>query len=364
MAQAPSSFFGFFCAGGRGGDRAMEDQEFSRAIFVDEVEIHAIAGDGGNGCMAFRREKFIPRGGPSGGDGGDGGRVYLQADDSMTTLQHLTGKHHWRGLRGGHGRGKDCHGRNGREEVVRVPAGTIIHDADTGMMLRDLSVAGDRICVAVGGKGGFGNTHFKSATNQAPRQCESGQPGQQRRLRLELKLIADVGLVGMPNAGKSTLLSHLSRARPKIAAYPFTTLCPYLGIVELTHFRRFVMADLPGLIEGAHEGAGLGIAFLKHIERTRIILHMLDVCPIDGHDPAAVYHAIRRELGEYSQALAEKTEIVVANKMDLTDADEQLASLRDALGVEVFGISAVTGKGLAPLCDRIWEVLEQLRAQP
>ncbi len=342
----------------------MEDQEFSRAIFVDEVEIQAIAGDGGNGCMAFRREKFVPRGGPSGGDGGDGGSVYLQADDSLTTLGHLTGKHHWRGQRGGHGKGKDCHGRNGLDEVVHVPAGTIIHDADTGMMLRDLSVAGDRICVAIGGKGGFGNTHFKSATNQAPRQFEPGESGQQRRLRLELKLIADVGLVGMPNAGKSTLLSHLSRARPKIADYPFTTLHPYLGIVELSHFRRFVMADLPGLIEGAHEGAGLGIAFLKHIERTRIILHMLDVCPIDGQDPAEAYHAIRRELAAYSQTLAEKVEIVVANKMDLTDADERLASLRDQLGVEVFGISAVTGKGLAPLCDRIWEILESLRAQP
>ncbi len=342
----------------------MEDQEFTRAIFVDEVEIHAIAGDGGSGCMAFRREKFVPRGGPSGGDGGDGGSVYLEADDSMTTLQHLTGKHHWKGERGGHGKGKDCHGRNGKDEIVRVPTGTIIFDADTGMLLRDMSVTGDRICIAIGGKGGFGNTHFKSATNQAPREYEPGQPGQQRRLRLELKLIADVGLVGMPNAGKSTLLSHLSNARPKIADYPFTTLCPHLGIVELTHFRRFVMADLPGLIEGAHDGAGLGIAFLKHIERTRIILHMLDVCPIDGHDPAEAYHAIRRELAAYSQTLAEKVEIVVANKMDLTDADEQLASLRDQLGVEVFGISAVTGKGLEPLCNRIWEILEQLRAQP
>ena len=342
----------------------MEDQEFSRAIFVDEVEIQAIAGDGGNGCMAFRREKFVPRGGPSGGDGGDGGSVYLLADDSLTTLGHLAGKHHWRGRRGGHGKGKDCHGRNGLDEVVCVPAGTIIHDADTGMVLRDLSVPGERICVAVGGKGGFGNTHFKSATNQAPRQCEPGGPGQQRRLRLELKLIADVGLVGMPNAGKSTLLSHLSRARPKIADYPFTTLHPYLGIVELSRFRRFVMADLPGLIEGAHEGAGLGVAFLRHIERTRIILHMLDVCPIDGHDPAKAYHAIRRELGEYSRTLADKVEIVVANKMDLTDADDHLESLRDSLGVEVLAISAVTGKGLAPLCDRIWQVLEELRAQP
>jgi len=341
----------------------MEEHEFSRSVFVDEVEILAIAGNGGNGCMAFRREKYIPRGGPAGGDGGDGGSVYLQADDSLTTLQHLSGKHHWRAGRGGHGEGKNCHGRNGADEVVRVPAGTIIYDADTGMMLKDLAINDERICVADGGKGGLGNTRFKSATNQAPRICEPGQPGQERRLRLELKLIADVGLVGLPNAGKSTLLSHLSRARPKIADYPFTTLHPYLGIVEMAHFRRFVMADLPGLIEGAHEGAGLGITFLKHIERTRIILHMLDVCPVDDHDPAEAYHAIRRELSEYSKALADKPEIVVANKMDLTDADEHLDKLQEELGVEIFGISAVTGKGLEALCERIWDVLAKQRAQ-
>jgi len=363
-----SGFFGFVALLSRiqpheAGGKAMEEQEFSKAVFVDEVEIRAIAGDGGNGCMAFRREKFVPRGGPAGGDGGDGGSVHLQADDSLTTLQHLSGKHHWRAGRGGPGEGKNCHGRNGREEVVRVPAGTLVYDADTGIMLKDLTVPNERVCVAVGGKGGFGNTHFKSATHQAPRICEPGHPGQQRRLRLELKLIADVGLVGMPNAGKSTLLSHLSRARPKIAAYPFTTLHPYLGIVEISHFRRFVMADIPGLIEGAHEGAGLGITFLKHIERTRIVLHILDVCPMDESDPAAAYHAIRGELCEYSKALADKPEIVVANKMDLTGADEHIDELRRELGVDVFGISAVTGQGLEPLCERIWDVLAIQRAQ-
>ena len=343
---------------------SMEEQEFSKAIFVDEVEIEAIAGNGGNGCMAFRREKFVPRGGPAGGDGGDGGSVFLQADDSLNTLQHLTGKHHWRGKRGGHGEGKNCHGRNGAHEIVRVPPGTIVFDADTGLLLKDLTEPGEKICVAVGGKGGFGNTRFKSATNQAPRTCEPGDPGQHRRLRLELKLIADVGLVGLPNAGKSTLLSRLSRARPKIADYPFTTLHPHLGMIELTHFRRFVMADLPGLIEGASSGAGLGTAFLKHIERTRIIVHVVDVLPIDGHDPAEAYRAIRQELTDYSETLAGKPEIIAANKMDLTDAEERLAELREQLGdVEVFGISAVTGKGLEPLCERIWQVLGELKEQ-
>jgi len=339
----------------------MQEQDFTRSVFVDEAEIFAIAGDGGNGCVAFRREKYVPRGGPAGGDGGDGGSVYIQADDSLTTLQHLAGKHHWKAQRGGHGEGKNRHGRNGEDVVVRVPPGTIVHDADTGLVLKDLAEADEKIRVAVGGMGGFGNTHFMGPVNQAPRQFEPGEPGRQRRLRLELKLIADVGLVGLPNAGKSTLLSHLSQARPKIADYPFTTLRPHLGIVEMTRFRRFVMADLPGLIEGAHEGAGLGLAFLKHIERTRMVVHVLDVMPIDGGDPVEAYQAIRRELAQYSQALADKPEIIVANKMDLTDADERLAELRGRLDAEVFGISAATGAGLGPLCERIWQMLGELR---
>jgi len=341
----------------------MEPQAHDNKLaFVDEVEIFAIAGAGGNGCVAFRREKFVPNGGPAGGDGGHGGSVYLAADESYNTLQHLAGKHHWRADRGGHGEGKDRHGRNGRDITVRVPSGTLVYDADLGLLLKDLAEPGATVCVAPGGKGGRGNTHFKSATNQAPRTCEPGEPGPQRRLRLELKLIADVGLVGKPNAGKSTLLSRLSRAHPKIAAYPFTTLHPCLGIVELPGFRRFVMADLPGLIEGAHEGAGLGDTFLRHVERTRILVHMLDVCPVEG-DPAESYRAIRHELGEYSVALAAKAEIVVANKMDLTGADEALASLREELGCEVTGISAVTGKGLEPLTERIWGVLEGMKAE-
>ncbi|MGB2824311.1 MAG: GTPase ObgE [Phycisphaerae bacterium] len=338
-----------------------KDAPVNKATFVDEVEIFAVAGGGGNGCVAFRREKYVPHGGPSGGDGGHGGSVLLKADESFTTLQHLAGKHHWRAGRGGHGEGKNCHGRNGADVTVLVPAGTIIYDADLGILLKDLARPGEEVRVAAGGKGGRGNVHFKGPTNQAPRISEPGEPGQQRRLRLELKLIADAGLVGKPNAGKSTLLSRLSAARPKIAAYPFTTLHPYLGIVEMPRYRRFVMADIPGLIEGAHEGAGLGDAFLRHIERTRILVHMLDVCPMDG-DPAADYRAIRNELSRYSASLAGKLEIVVANKMDLTGAEENLRKLRGELGCEVVAVSAVTGRGLEGLTERIWRTLQEERA--
>ncbi len=327
-----------------------------RVAFVDEVQIIGIAGDGGNGCMAFRREKYVARGGPSGGDGGNGGSVYLIADESYTTLQHLAGHHHWRADRGQHGMGKEMHGRRGKDIYIRVPAGTIIFDAEYDLKLKDLTEVGQSVCVAQGGKGGKGNTRFKTATHQAPRTTEPGEPGQERKMRLELKLIADAGLIGKPNAGKSTLLSRLSSARPKIADYPFTTLAPCLGIVEMSRFRRFVLADIPGLIEGAHTGAGLGDEFLKHVERTRILVHMLDIFPPEG-DPATDYRAIRNELEQYSPLLGEKAEIVVANKTDLTGSDEALAELSAELGMEVIGISAVTGAGLARLTERIWQVL-------
>jgi GTP-binding protein len=327
-------------------------------MFVDEVEIYAVAGDGGNGCVAFRREKYIPHGGPAGGDGGDGGSVFVKADASFNTLQHLAGKHHWRATRGAPGQGSDRHGRKGRDVTVLVPPGTIIHDADRDVLLKDLTEPDDVVCVAVGGKGGRGNSHFKSPTQQAPRHAEPGEPGQQRRLHLELRLIADAGLIGKPNAGKSTLLSRLSRARPKVADYPFPTRHPVLGIVEMSRYRRFVVADIPGLIEGAHAGAGLGDAFLRHIERTRILVHMLDVCPMDGA-PADNYRAIRREIREYSRSLAEKPEIVVANKMDLTGSDGRLRRLRKDLDCEVIPISAVTGRGLGRLAERIWQVLQE-----
>jgi len=328
-----------------------------KVAFIDEVDIAAISGKGGDGCASFRRERFIPRGGPDGGDGGDGGSVYLIADESFNTLQHLAGHHHWRATDGANGMGKKCYGRKGGDTYVRVPPGTIVFDSEHGVILKDLATPGQVACVAEGGKGGRGNVHFKSPTNQAPRQAEPGEPGRTRQLHLELKLIADAGLVGMPNAGKSTLLSRLSSARPKVAAYPFTTLAPSLGIVELPGGRRFVMADIPGLIEGAHAGTGLGDEFLRHVERTRLLVHMVDICPPQG-DPAEHYRTIRRELAEYSPALMEKPEIIVANKMDLTGSEEALARFRDELQSDVIATSAVIGRGMEQLCRRIWKTLQ------
>lgn len=329
---------------------------FTKAMFVDEVDIHIFAGDGGNGCVAFRREACVPLGGPFGGDAGDGGSVYLQADDSLNTLQHLAGHHHWRAERGEHGQGKNCHGRKGKDLIILVPTGTIIFDAENGALLKDLAEHGASVCLAKGGKGGHGNTYFKSATNQAPRFAEPGDPGEKRSLHLELKLIADAGLVGKPNAGKSTLVSRISAARPKVAAYPFTTRYPCLGIVELPGFRRFVVADIPGLIEGAHDGAGLGDEFLRHVERTRVLVHLVDICPPDG-DPVEDYRAIRKELELYSAELAGKPEVVVASKMDLTESRDNLARFKKELGVNVIPISAVTGKGLDVLTEHIWKML-------
>jgi GTPase len=329
----------------------------TKAMFVDEVDIVVTGGAGGNGCVSFRREKFIPRGGPDGGNGGNGGSVYLTADPHYNTLQHLAGHHHWTAERGGHGEGKKCHGRRGEDIYILVPAGTIIHDAEHGTILKDLQTPGESIRIVRGGKGGRGNESFKNSVMQAPRISEPGTPGEERRLHLELKLIADAGLVGKPNAGKSTLLSRLSAARPKIAAYPFTTRYPLLGIVELPGFRRFVMADLPGLIEGAHEGAGLGDEFLRHVERTRILLHLVDICPLGG-DPVKDYRKIRKELERYSPVLASKDEIVVANKMDLTGAADGLKRLKRALkGKPVFPISGVSGEGLPALAEKIWKRL-------
>ena len=329
-----------------------------KAAFVDEVDISVAGGAGGNGCVSFRREKFVPKGGPDGGDGGNGASIYMVADAQYNTLQHLSGHHHWQGARGGHGMGKNRHGRNGQDILIKVPPGTVIYNADHGLVLKDLTEAGGKVCVAAGGKGGRGNAAFKGPTNQAPRQFEYGEPGEARNLHLELKLIADVGLVGKPNAGKSTLLSRLSSARPKIAAYPFTTLTPHLGIVEMPNYRRFVMADIPGLIEGAHEGAGLGDAFLKHIERTRLIVHMVDVCPMD-EGPAHNYAAIRRELDQHSPNLAAKPEIVVANKMDLTGSEAGLVEFGEQINCEVIPISAVTGSGLDKLAEIIWSRLQE-----
>ncbi len=339
----------------------MDSAPATKAMFVDEVSIVVIAGNGGNGCVAFRREKYVPKGGPAGGDGGNGGSIFIQADESYNTLQHLAGHHHWRAANGQSGMGKDRHGRNGQDTTILVPPGTIIYDAEKDVMLKDLVGPDRRVCVAQGGSGGRGNSRFKTSTNQAPREFEPGAPGQERKLRLELRLIADAGLVGKPNAGKSTLTSRMSSARPKIAAYPFTTLAPCLGIVEMADFRRFVLADIPGLIEGAHKGVGLGDEFLRHIERTRVIVHMVDICSTGG-DPVADYHAVRNELMQYSPTLAVKPKIIVANKMDLTDSRKNLLAFQGAVGSEVIPISAVAGDGLESLCERIWQMIQDARA--
>ena len=333
-------------------------------MFVDEAVIHVKAGDGGDGCVSFRREKYIPKGGPDGGDGGDGGSVIFEADPNKNTLLDFTGRHHWKAKRGQAGMGKKMAGPGGDDLVIRVPPGTLIFDDEHKLLLADLDRPGKRITIAQGGKGGRGNWHFKSSTNQAPRYAEPGTEGQERRLKLELKLIADVGLVGMPNAGKSTLLRAISAARPKVADYPFTTLEPQLGIVELVGDRRIVFADIPGLIEGAQSGAGLGHAFLRHIERTKIIVHLLDLFPPDNSDPAENYRVIRRELEAFSAKLGQKREIIAANKMDLAVDNDALDKLRrDLPQQEIFPISGVSRQGVEGLLERIWHILEQLREE-
>src|SRR5687768_12680391 len=333
-------------------------------MFVDEAKIHVKAGDGGNGCVSFRREKYIPKGGPDGGDGGNGGSIILEAASDKDTLLDFAGKHHWKAPRGEAGMGKKMYGPGGEDLVIKVPPGTLVFDADHNILLADLDTAGKRVVVARGGKGGRGNWHFKGPTNQAPRYAEPGTEGQERNLKLELKLIADVGLVGMPNAGKSTLLRAISAARPKVADYPFTTLDPQLGIVELDVSRRIVVADIPGLIEGAQHGAGLGHNFLRHIERTKLIVHMLDLYPMDGSDPAENYRKIRTELEAFSPTLATKREIVAANKMDLAVDDDALARLRSELpDKDIFPISGVSRQGVDPLLERLWTILQEYKAE-
>jgi GTP-binding protein len=329
-------------------------------MFIDEAQIYVKAGDGGNGCMSFRREKYVPKGGPDGGDGGKGGDVYFQAVENLDTLMDFTGKHHWYAENGSSGSGSNKHGADGSDLIIQIPPGTLIYDSDLNVLLKDLNEAEMRVCVCRGGRGGRGNKAFATPTNQAPRYTEPGKKGQERNIRLELKLIADVGLIGMPNAGKSTLISRCSAARPKIADYPFTTTEPVLGIVELSNFRRFVMADIPGLIEGSHKGAGLGIEFLRHIERTRITVHILDIMPVDGSDPAENYYVIRRELQQYSKALAEKDEVVVANKIDLDPDGEKIKDLKKKLDKAIYPISAVTGKGVKKLTELLWQKIKSI----
>ncbi len=327
-------------------------------MFVDRVTVEVVAGNGGNGCVSFRREKYIPRGGPDGGDGGDGGSVIVIAEPGVDTLSALVHRKHWRAEPGGHGMGKQCHGRNAEDLTILVPPGTVISDAVHGHVVKDLSAAGEQVVAAHGGKGGKGNTRFKSSTNQAPREFTPGGEGEHRKLVFELKVIADVGLVGKPNAGKSTLLSRVSRARPEIANYPFTTKTPQLGIVQIDMDRSLVMADIPGLIEGAHAGAGLGHEFLRHIERTRVLVHLVEPTPADGSDPLANYHTIRGELEQYGHGLAERPEILAVSKAELPGAAEVQAALAAASGREVLLFSAVTGQGLDRMLQQAHSLLQ------
>ncbi|MFO8014808.1 MAG: GTPase ObgE [Phycisphaerae bacterium] len=332
-------------------------------MFIDEADIRVKAGDGGDGAVTFRREAYVPRGGPSGGDGGDGGSVILRARAGLDTLMDFRGRHHWRATDGRPGRSKNMAGAAGDDLVIDVPPGTLVYDTDSGLLIKDLNRPGMEAVVARGGKGGRGNARFATATHQTPREAEPGMPGQERRLHLELKLIADVGLVGLPNAGKSTLLARLSAARPKVADYPFTTLQPHLGIVEAGPDHRFVVADLPGLIDGAHKGVGLGDAFLRHIERTRMLVHLVELEPHAHDSPADAYRAIREELAAYSPDLAAKPELVALTKADLLPGEDQpRADLADAIGRPVFAISAVSGAGLGRLVSAIVDRLAEVRA--
>ncbi len=332
-------------------------------MFIDEAKIQVKAGDGGNGCLSFRREKFVPKGGPDGGNGGRGGSVYFKAVENLDTLIDFAGKHHWRAQNGQPGSGSNKHGANGQDLIIPVPPGTLIYDVDFDLLLKDLNKVGLKVCICRGGKGGKGNKAFATSTNQTPRTTSPARKGQQRNIKLELKLIADVGLVGMPNAGKSTLISRCSAARPKIADYPFTTIEPVLGIVELSDFRRFVMADIPGLIEGAHSGAGLGYEFLKHIERTRIIVHILDIMPTVGSDAVENYYRIRHELEQYSEALAQKPEIIVANKIDLDPDGKIVKDLKKKLNKKIYPISAVTGEGIKKLSELLWKKVKKTKTE-
>lgn len=309
--------------------------------------------------MSFRRESHVPRGGPDGGDGGNGGRVIVQADTNLTNLAHLLGHKHWNAERGQHGQGKLKTGKRGVDAVILVPPGTLIYDVKHGNLLRDLG-PGDSITVADGGRGGRGNKHFANSINRAPRESENGGEGEQRNIRLDLKLIADVGLVGKPNAGKSTLLSRMTRANPEIASYPFTTKYPNLGMVRLGYDQQFVIADIPGLIEGAHEGVGLGHEFLRHVERTRVFVHLIEPTPMDGSDPIENYRNIREEVLLYDPELAERPELAVVTKCELTDAEAVAELLSEEIGRPVLQISAVTGKGLPDLTQAILKTIGKI----
>ncbi|TRZ37436.1 GTPase ObgE [Niallia circulans] len=329
-------------------------------MFVDQVKIYVKGGDGGNGMVAFRREKYVPKGGPAGGDGGNGADVVFEVEEGLRTLMDFRYKRHFKAPRGEHGMSKNQHGRNSKDMIVKVPPGTVVTDAVTGETIADLTQHGQQAVIAKAGRGGRGNSRFASPSNPAPELSENGEPGQEREVTLELKVLADVGLVGFPSVGKSTLLSVVSAAKPKIADYHFTTIVPNLGMVETEDSRSFVMADLPGLIEGAHSGVGLGHQFLRHIERTRVIVHVIDMAAIEGRDPFEDYITINKELQEYNMRLLERPQIIVANKMDMPDAEENLKVFKEKLEEDypIFPVSAITRTGLRDLLFAIADKLE------
>lgn len=330
--------------------------------FIDEARIFVKAGDGGRGCVSFRREKYVPKGGPDGGDGGKGGNVVFVADVRLSSLLDFKYRREFEGERGAHGMGSLCTGKSGEDLHIKVPVGTVIKDEETGKVLADLTEDGLYYVACKGGRGGKGNAHFATSTHQTPRFAQPGEKGGEIRLKLELKLLADVGIIGFPNAGKSTLISHVSDAKPKIADYPFTTLIPHLGVVKYGKFGGFVLADIPGLVEGAHEGKGLGVRFLKHVERTRIFIHLLDLSPVTGRDPVSDFEIVNRELKAFNPELAVRPQVVALNKIDLAEAREKLPELLKffaPLGIKVFPISAATGAGLEDLVNYVGKEVEK-----
>lgn len=333
-------------------------------MFIDEVIIELNAGRGGNGCMAFRREKYVEMGGPYGGNGGHGGNIVFEVDEGLNTLVDLRYKKIYKANNGMHGEGKGCNGKNASDLVIKVPIGTVITDVDTNLIIGDLTKKGDRVIAAYGGRGGRGNMAFATRNNPAPAFCENGEPGEEKKVKVELKLLADVGLVGLPSVGKSTFISCISAARPKIAAYHFTTLTPNLGVVKTKDNRSFVVADLPGLIEGASMGEGLGDKFLKHIERTRVIAHIIDMSAFEGRNPVDDYKVINNELGQFNKKLLEKPQIVIANKMDLPSSKENLKKFKSEVNVDVYPISAVTKDGIDEVLIKLADMLDSIEKKP
>lgn len=329
-------------------------------MFYDYAKVHVKAGDGGNGIVAWRREKYVPMGGPAGGDGGNGGSIILEADNNLRTLIDFRYNTHYKAERGKHGQGSSMHGSSAEDKILKVPVGTVVRDAETEQILADLTASGQRVVVAKGGRGGRGNTHFVSSTHRAPTLAENGDAGEERWITLELKLLADVGLVGFPNVGKSTIISHVSAAKPKIADYHFTTIVPNLGMVKVDEGRSFVMADIPGLIEGAAEGAGLGHRFLRHTERTKVLVHVLDISGSEGRNPLEDFAIVNQELERYNSKLMKRPMVIAANKTDILGEEDYLTRLKEELPeYEVFPISAATGEGLKPLVYRLAELVEQ-----